>query len=296
MALLPTPPLISAADLAEALGGEAAPVLIDCRYALDDPEAGRQAWLRERIPGAHFADLARDFSGPVRPGHGGRHPMPDPAKVIRRLRGFGVGPDTPVVFYDAQGSAFAARGWWLACHLGHPHARILDGGLGAWSAAGGELDRQPPGPAPTPAPPWPPRAPLLQAVDADTVAALLTANADADAKADADAALLDARSPERFAGEQEPIDPVAGHIPGARCLPHVGNLQPDGRLLPPAALGERWQGIDADAAICYCGSGVTAAHNVLAAVVAGVGRPRLYVGSWSEWISDPDRPIARSAQ
>ena len=317
-------PLVSAIDLLAALSGKPvpgldaqAPVLLDCRFQLDDPEAGFLAWQQARLPGARYGHLERDFSGPIEPGRSGRHPLPEPAALMARLRSFGVGPDTPVVFYDASGGPFAARGWWLACHLGHPAAFVLDGGMEAWREAGGELETDPPGPPANPAPPWPERPPLLAAATvADVEAAMeraakpeqATVGADLSANAPSHSndsqevrgrvrshgglLLVDARSPERFAGEQEPIDPVAGHIPGAVCLPHGGNLDARGRFLPAADLAARWQGRDVDAAICYCGSGVTAAHNVLAAVAAGIGRPRLYVGSWSEWITDPTRPIA----
>ncbi|MCC5887304.1 MAG: sulfurtransferase [Gammaproteobacteria bacterium] len=285
-----TRPLIQTAELQAALKGappaaapRQAPVLVDCRFALDDPQAGIRAWQQSRLPGARYGHLEQDFSGPVQPGRSGRHPLPDAAALIERLRSWGVGPDTPVVFYDASGGPFAARGWWLACHLGHPAAAVLDGGLDAWLAAGGELETGPPALPTEPAPVWPQRPPLLEAASvADVTAALGSATP-----------LLDARSPERFAGVQEPIDPVAGHIPGARCMPHAGNLDGQGRFLPASDLAARWRGQDANAAICYCGSGVTAAHNVLAAVAAGLGRPRLYVGSWSEWITDPSRPVAR---
>lgn len=295
---MPTPfslsrPLVSAADLLAALRGEPlwgpdapAPVLVDCRFQLDDPQAGARAWQQARLPGACYGHLERDFSGPVQPGRSGRHPLPDPEALVWRLRSFGVGPDTPVVFYDASGGPFAARGWWLACHLGHPAACVLDGGMDAWREAGGSLDTRPPAAPGALAPPWPKRPALLQAVSVTEVEAALGSATP----------LLDARTPERFAGEVEPIDPVAGHIPGAHCLPHGGNLDAKGRFLAPGELAQRWQGHEADAAICYCGSGVTAAHNVLAAVAAGIGRPRLYVGSWSEWITDPARPIARSGR
>lgn len=288
-----TRPLISAADLLAALDGKPLwgpdappPVLLDCRFALDDPQAGELAWQQARLPGARYGHLERDFSGQVQPGRSGRHPLPEPAALIRRLRSWGVGPDTPVVFYDASGGPFAARGWWLACHLGHPAACVLDGGLNAWREAGGKLDTEPPAAPRMPAPPWPARPALLSAASV----------ADVEAAVGGSTPLIDARTPERFAGKVEPIDPVAGHIPGAHCLPHGGNLGADGRFLPPADLAARWQGQDADAAICYCGSGVTAAHDVLAAVAAGIGRPRLYVGSWSDWITDPSRPIAPIAR
>ncbi|TVS17197.1 MAG: sulfurtransferase [Gammaproteobacteria bacterium] len=280
--LLPKTPLITAEDLQAALSGTKPPVLVDCRFRLDDSSAGEAAWRQSRLPGARYAHLERDFSGPVLPGSSGRHPAPEMAAVITSLRHLGVGPEDPVVFYDDAGGPFAARGWWLACHAGHPAAQVLDGGLDAWTAAGGDLETGPAATAWPEAPAWPQRAPLLEAAKvADVLAAI-----------DAGTTLLDARTPERFAGEVEPIDPVAGHIPGASCMPHGGNLTNGGLWRDDQDLALRWEGIDADATICYCGSGVTAAHNVLAAVQAGRGRPRLYVGSWSEWIRDPERPVA----
>lgn len=279
---LPTPPLIAAEALLAAYAAGRPPVVVDCRFRLDDPQAGATAWRTSRLPGAGYGDLEQDFSGPVEPERSGRHPLPDMNRLRDRFRSWGIGATTPVVFYDDAGGPFAARAWWLACHSGHPHAQVLDGGMAAWIAAGGELDSDPPAPPGPPAPPWPDRPPLLEAVTAAQVAGLLGSGTP----------LLDARTRERFAGEAEPIDPVAGHIPGALCLPHGDNLGPDGRWLPPQELAARWAGIDADHAVCYCGSGVTAAHNVLAAVHAGVGRPRLYVGSWSEWIQDPEHPVA----
>lgn len=280
--LLPTPPLVAAEALLAACAGAEPPVLVDCRFRLDDPRAGAEAWRTSRLPGARYGDLEQDFSGPVIPGRSGRHPLPDLPHLRARFRAWGIGATTPVVFYDDAGGPFAARAWWLACHAGHPHAQVLDGGIAAWTDAGGELETTPPAPPGPAAPPWPERPPLLEAITVAEVGELLGSGAP----------LVDARTVERFAGEAEPIDPVAGHIPGAVCLPHGSNLGPDGRWLAPEVLAARWAGIDADAAVCYCGSGVTAAHNVLAAVHAGVGRPRLFVGSWSEWIRDPERPIA----
>ncbi len=275
-------PLIAAATLVEALAGHAPPVIIDCRFRLDAPDAGVAAWRQERLPGAYHGDLESDFSGPVLPGRSGRHPLPTPAVFSARMRRFGVGSNTEVVFYDDSGGAFAARAWWLMCHAGHPGARVLDGGLGAWRAAGGALDTGPPPAPPSPAEAWPSRPALVEAVTVEDVLAALGGPTP----------LVDARACARFEGKEEPIDPVAGHIPGACCLPHTGNLDADGTFLAPAALAARWSSVGDTRPICYCGSGVTAAHNVLAAVVAGLAPPRLYPGSWSEWITDPGRPVA----
>jgi thiosulfate/3-mercaptopyruvate sulfurtransferase len=276
-------PLIDAEALLAALRStDDRPRIVDCRFRLDDPAAGAAAWRRARIPGSVHADLDRDLSAAVEPGRTGRHPLPDLARIRARLARLGIAGDRPVVFLDDAGGPFAARAWWLACLAGHPDARVLDGGLAAWLEAGGPLDEQPPEPA-APAPPWPDRPPLVAAVDAG------------DVPLDGDPPLIDARTRPRFEGREEPIDPVAGHIPGARCAPFTGNLDTAGRFLPAAALQARWQpllGADPGRAVCYCGSGVTAAHLVLAACVAGLAPPRLYPGSWSEWITDPERPVA----
>jgi thiosulfate/3-mercaptopyruvate sulfurtransferase len=278
-----TSPLVAVDELRRRLTrGDAAPVIVDCRFRLDAPEAGEAAWRTARIPGAAYAHLDRDLSDPVVPGRTGRHPLPAPATTRARLAALGVAHDAPVVFVDDAGGAFAARAWWLACAAGHRDAHVLDGGLGAWTAAGGELDPAPPAAA-DPAAPWPEAPPLLAAVDADEVLADLGARV-----------LVDARAAPRFEGEEEPIDPIAGHIPGARCAPFTDNLGADGHFRDAGALAERWRallGPDPAAAVCYCGSGVTAAHNVLAAVAAGLPAPRLYGGSWSEWITDPERPV-----
>jgi thiosulfate/3-mercaptopyruvate sulfurtransferase len=284
-------PLVSAPALLAEPGGDPArgPRLVDCRFRLDDPGAGELAWRRERLPGAPYLHLDRDLSGPIVPGRTGRHPLPEREALRERFRLRGIARDRPVVFYDDAGGPFAARAWWLACLAGHPDAHVLDGGLDGWRAAGGALETGAPS-APVAAPPWPDAPPLVTAVDADTVLAALRAP---------ETVLVDARARPRFEGREEPIDPVAGHIPGARCLPFDGNLGPDRRFLSPEALHDRWASVlgpDPAAAICYCGSGVTAAHDVLAVVAAGLPPPRLYAGSWSEWITDPARPVARGPE
>ena len=278
-------PLLDADHLTGAdVGSAFDPVIVDCRFDLAYPDAGETAWREARVPGSRYLHLDRDLSGPVRRGRTGRHPLP-PADALRaRFAALGIDADAPVVFLDAGDGAFAARAWWLACRLGHPQAHVLDGGFRTWQAAGGAVETGPPA-EPAPAPAWPVRAALVPLAEASDVLGTLRA----------EHPLVDARSPQRFQGLSEPIDPLAGHIPGARCMPHTENLGADGRFLDAGALHARWApvlGEDPAHAISYCGSGVTAAHNVLAAVAAGLPAPRLYVGSWSEWITDPSRPVA----
>lgn len=278
----PRPPLSLRQPLraVEALA-DGDPVIVDCRFRLDDTAAGEAAWRAGHIPGSRYAHLDRDLSDPVVPGRTGRHPLPSVASIRQRFAALGIDGDRPVVFLDDAGGPYAARAWWMACLAGHPQAQVLDGGWQAWLAAGGEPATDVTG-APAPAAPWPERPALVAAVDAAVLAA-------------GGVPMLDARARPRFEGSVEPLDPVAGHIPGARCAPFGDNLAADGRFLPGAALRERWApllGPEPAAAICYCGSGVTAAHNVLAAVAGGLPAPRLYPGSWSEWVTDPARPVA----
>ena len=260
------------------------PIVVDCRFDLSSASAGSSRYIDGHIPGARYLHLENDLSGRIQSGRTGRHPLPDPDALRGRFAQIGVDAEGPVVFYDDAGGAFAARAWWLACWLGHPCAHVLDGGWARWLEAGGAVEKGTPADVAN-APGWPMRAPLLTAADASDVIGSFTN----------DTALIDARAAQRFEGIAEPIDPVAGHIPGARCMPHTANLGPDGTFLGAEALIERWGAVlgnDSGKAICYCGSGVTAAHNVLAATAAGFAPPRLYVGSWSEWITDPGRAIA----
>jgi thiosulfate/3-mercaptopyruvate sulfurtransferase len=254
--------------------------VFDCRFDLARPEAGRAAYAEGHIPGARFADLEADLSGPVTPASG-RHPLPDPDQLAARLGAWGVDRMVQVVVYDADIGAYAARLWWLLRWLGHDAVALLDGGLRAWTEAGGALTGA-----------LPERAPRRFTAEVDRrlevpVAAL---------QAGGQGPLIDARTAERFRGEAEPIDPVAGRIPGAVNLPLGGNLDPRGRFLPAAELRARYAATLGDAApegaIHYCGSGVSACHNVLAMEHAGLHGSRLYVGSWSEWIRDPSRPVA----
>ena len=246
--------------------------ILDCRARLGDPDFGRAAYAAGHLPGAVYASLDDDFAAPA--GDGGRHPLPDPETLRDRFRAWGVDDGDQVVVYDDAGGAFAARAWWCARWLGHRAVAVLDGGFGAWQ---GPLSQAHPVVDPGN---FSIRPALTRTVDADTLLAGL-----------ADASLVDARALPRFEGREEPIDPVAGHIPGARCLPFQDNLDEHGRFRPAAALAERFAGLPDDV-VCYCGSGVTAAHNVLAMRIAGRPEPVLYPGSWSEWIRDPARPRA----
>ena len=257
-------------DALLALGSRAR--LIDCRAVLGQPDRGRRAFESGHIPGAQHGDLDRDFAAP--PGRGGRHPLPDRAALAARFAAWGVSDEDQLVFYDDAGGAFACRGWWLARWCGHEAAAVLDGGLAAWQRP---LTAVHATPTPGRFSLRPPLTRLVSAGDIEARGASLT--------------LIDARAKPRFDGLEEPIDPVAGHIPGAHCRPFQGSLGSDGRFLPVADLRERFADLAQDP-VCYCGSGVTAAHNVLAMRVAGLEEPALYPGSWSEWISDPKRPIA----
>jgi thiosulfate/3-mercaptopyruvate sulfurtransferase len=236
--------------------GEPGLVVVDCRFVLGEPGAGERAWLEGHIPSAAALDLDRDLSGP--PGAGGRHPLPSSERFEVAARRAGIGPATRVVAYDEAGGGGAARLWWLLRHFGHDDVAVLDGGLRAWQ---GELRAGAESPEPGD---FVARPRAGDTVDADE---LLES-----------ARLLDARAPERFRGETEPIDPVAGHIPGARNLPSA-TIAPQGRFLAPAELRER---LGNQPFVAYCGSGVTACNLLVAAELAGI-EGRLYPGSWSEW-------------
>ncbi len=280
--------LITAADLVPHLTDPDWAV-VDCRYALADPAWGRQAYEAGHIPGAVYADLRTDLAGAAVPGQTGRHPLPTPAVLAERLGAWGIDERVQVVAYDAAGGALAAaRLWWLLRWLGHPAVAVLDGGWLPWQAAGYPVGV---GVATRPPRRFTPQPPPAHLADSATVQAAL---------GDPAVRLLDARSADRYRGENETIDPVPGHIPGAVSLPYAANLDSAGYFLPPATLRARFATALGDtapaAAIYYCGSGVTAAHNILAAVHAGLAEGRLYAGSWSEWITDPQRPVATGAQ
>ncbi len=281
-----TPALIHATELAERLKTPMAIVVVDCRHDLAQPHWGERAYQQAHIPGAAFAHLDRDLSGAVTPSSG-RHPLPDRARFASFLGGLGIGPDTLVVGYDQDKTNCAARLWWLLRWMGHEPVAALDGGFAAWQAA--DL------PVTTVAPSRPPvtfviRQPLVEYI---TSAALQ------DALASNTVALFDARTADRFAGQNETFDPVPGHIPGARNLPFTSNMDATGRFLPAATLTQRWQGLlegrPPVEVVNSCGSGVTACVNLLAMDVAGLHGARLYAGSWSEWIRDPARPVTTGA-
>ncbi len=280
--------LIDAGALRALITGPAIAVL-DCRFDLAAPDAGREAYLHSHIPGARYVDLNRDLSAPVS-ARTGRHPLPDPVALDAFFRGLGVGRDTQVIVYDESNGSFAARAWWLLRWLGHPKVAVLDGGMSAWLRAGGATESG-----------EPPRDDAPQSARGTAAcvnqrAALGTDQLVAALK-DPRTLLIDARAAERYRGAVEPIDPVAGHIPGAVNHPFSSNLQSDGRFLPPRELERLWRDRlgEATAAdvIVMCGSGVTACHNLLALERAGLPGARLYAGSWSEWIRDPGRPVAR---
>ncbi len=273
--------LISATELMVQLKSARPPVLLDCSFDLADTETGRRAWLSAHLPGAFYLHLDDDLSGAKR-GDNGRHPLPDRAAFAAKVGALGIGTRTPVVAYDSQGGPYAARAWWLLGWLGHEDVAVLDGGTATWREASGAVDTHPP-PMPTGTAPYPAHAPALPTLDAAAVrAGLGRLN------------LIDARAGERFRGEVEPLDRAPGHIPGARNRFFKDNLAVDGRFKSAAALRDEWQPLlAAGDAVHYCGSGVTACHNVLALAHAGLGIGTLYPGSWSEWSSDPSRPQAK---
>jgi thiosulfate/3-mercaptopyruvate sulfurtransferase len=297
--------------LAALLAAGPVPVLLDVRWRLGGPP-GLDRYREGHLPGARFVDLDRDLAGPPRVrgaggpgssgpgghgGPGGRHPLPDADAFEAAMRRAGVDDDRPVLVYDENDSVAAARAWWLLRYFGHQQVQVLDGGYQAWLAADEPIET---GPAPAPPPGTftarPGHLPLLDAAGAARVAR--------------EGVLLDARAAERYRGEVEPVDPVAGHIPDAVSAPTTGNLGPGGRFLDPEALRARFAGLGVPAADgaaahgaaaagavttgVYCGSGVTAAHEVLALSLAGIPAA-LYVGSWSDWITDPARPVVTGA-
>lgn len=269
------------ADELLSLAGHPALRIVDVRFDLADPDVGRRRYRDGHLPGAVYLHLDDDLSGPLRPdGIGGRHPLPDPDALARRLSEVGIGDEHDVVAYDDAGGAFAARAWWLLRWIGHERVRVLDGGVEAWRAAGGELARH--------ARSWP-RARHGARPDASMVASAETVAARLE---DPATRIVDARAAERYRGEIEPLDRKAGHVPGALSLPFAGNLA-GGRFLAPEALRARYEVLDgADEVVVYCGSGVTAAHDALAIEEAGLGMPTLYAGSWSDWSSRDEMPVA----
>ncbi|HEX3604056.1 MAG TPA: sulfurtransferase [Steroidobacteraceae bacterium] len=280
--------LISAAVLRDRLN-EPDLRIIDGRFELAGPQAGRRAYLQSHVPEARYADLNRDLSAPIS-ATSGRHPLPAPADFAATLQRLGVGRTTQVIAYDESAGAYAARAWWLLRWVGHGAVAVLDGGMKAWVGIGGRLESGEPRPLPAAADGGYPQAP-----QADTGAVIDTEGVAAKLR-DPGFLLSDARAPERFAGTVEPIDSVAGHVAGAVNHPFSANLGADGRFLPAPELQRLWlerlAGRRPAQVAAMCGSGVTACHNLLSLELAGLSGAKLYAGSWSEWIRDPRRPIA----
>lgn len=261
-------------------------VVVDCRHDLTNPAYGREAYAVGHLPQARFAHLDELLSGPKTDAAGrfhGRHPLPDRQQFVQAMRDLGINNDTQVVAYDAHGGMYAARLWWLLRWIGHSDVAVLDGGMEAWQALGESLTSE------TPAPAAPGNiqdlSSLVKTVDAQALLDNLKSQT---------LQVVDARAPDRFRGENETIDAVGGHIPGAKNRFFKDNLQADGHFKSATQLREEWLSVvgDPQAAVMQCGSGVTACHNLLALEVAGLPGAHLYPGSWSEWSSDPQRPVA----
>ncbi|HXV64597.1 MAG TPA: sulfurtransferase [Vicinamibacteria bacterium] len=272
-------PLI-AADQLLAHTGDPDRATIDCRFYLAEPDRGEREYLLGHLPGAIYAHLDRDLSAPPS-GTNGRHPLPSIEQMTDRFSQWGIDEGVHVTVYDTSGGQIAARLWWMLRFLGHDAVSVLDGGLAAYEASGRPLtrDRERRGPRR-----FEPRVREGMRIDVDALRETL-----------ADHLLLDARAPERFRGDTELLDPVAGHIPGARNLPSSANLDERGRFLPEKVLRQRFREViesGPDSVVSYCGSGVTACHNLLAMEIAGLTGAKLYPGSWSEWCASRERPVA----
>lgn len=273
--------LISVDDLAIALEGEGA-LVFDCRFSLQDPDAGRLAYAQGHIPGAIWVDTNSELSAPRIPGLTGRHPLPSREAWMRRVASWGLEPGRQAVMYDDAAGAAGARMWWMLRWIGHARAAVLDGGWQAWLRAGLPVSTDLPSPRPSGFD-YAALSPLTRTICAEEI--------DAGRQL-----LLDARDGARFRGEAEPVDPVAGHIPGAHCSPFAENLTQDGHFKSPARLREKFAAAgvreSGPEVVSYCGSGLTATHNILAMKRAGLPEPLLYPGSWSEWITNPRHDVA----
>lgn len=276
-------PLIQVEQLRELLRRDEPVVLLDTRFDLFKPDAGRSEWQAGHLPGSHYLHLDTDLSG-RKTGRNGRHPLPDRADFALTLGRAGITPASLVITLDAQGGVYASRAWWMLRWIGHDAVAVLDGGLAAWVESGGPLSTQ--AAVNAPAPPYPQRPALVESVSTSSLASSLGR-----------VRLIDARAPERFRGEVEPLDSQAGHIPGALNRFFKDNLDADGRFKPAAQLRREFAPLlgsqDAALVVHQCGSGVTACHNLIAMEHAGMTGSKLYPGSWSEWSSDPTRPVAR---
>lgn len=262
-------------------------VFVDCRFSLQEPSKGREEYLEGHIPGAFYAHLDEDLSSPVIPGKTSRHPMLPVDRMAELFSSWGIDEKVQVVVYDFKGGGMAVRLWWMLQWLGHEAVALMDGGWADWKGLNYPVsvaapDRQPRQFNPRPQEGW--------TMDAGQVAA---------ASQDPAFRVVDVRNYERYIGQEEPIDPVAGHIPGAINIPFMENVDEDGFFKPAEELrkkySEKLAGVPADHVVFYCGSGVTSCHNILAMRVAGLGHATLYPGSWSEWITDPSRPVATGA-
>jgi thiosulfate/3-mercaptopyruvate sulfurtransferase len=260
--------------------------VIDCRFSLSQPKKGREDYLGAHIQGAVYAHLDNDLCGIKIPGKTGRHPLPEPGVFAKTLSSWGVDSHTQVAVYDDSGGSMAARLWWMLKWVGHNQVALLDGGWQSWLESGLPIqtDRG---------------YRLAKRFERNEVANLLiNAEQVRSLLGNPNYRILDARAAERYRGEIEPLDPVAGHIPGAVSSPFQENLSPEGKFLAPELLRIRYERlmkpVSPPNVICYCGSGVTATHNLLAIAHAGLGMGKLYAGSWSEWVADPARPVARS--
>jgi len=275
--------LIEVAELQDLLGSTECRV-VDCRFDLLQPQKGRTEYLAGHIPGALYADLDQDLAGPVTK-DSGRHPLPDTNAFRATLQGWGIGPGTQVVVYDYASGALAARLWWMLRWFGHSQVAVLNGGLKAWIAGDGTLA--------TEVPEFP-ESTLLEAPDSDRI--ITTDEVYSMLGKSDEMRLVDARDRARFNGQKEPIDPVAGHVPGAINFPFSDNLNADGTWKSSQELRQAWAGLLGSGTpppfSVMCGSGVTACHLVLSAAIAGLPEPRVYIGSWSEWLRDAARPVA----
>ena len=280
---IPFTTLISATELLALLAAATPLVIIDTGFDLADVQAGERSWREGHLPGSHYLHLDTHLSG-AKTGRNGRHPLPARADFARTLGGLGIAPQTQVVALDRHGSMYAARLWWMLRWMGHSSVAVLDGGVAAWTQAGGALDDTEPAASTTA--PYPERAPLAAAMDGGALATRLGT-----------VRLLDARAAERFRGDVEPLDAAAGHIPGALNRFFKLNLDTAGRFKPVAQLRDDFApllgGQPASSVVHQCGSGVTACHNLLAMEHAGLTGSSLYPGSWSEWSANPQRPLAK---